>query len=254
MNASPLYLSMAETLMDRIEAGTLAPGDRLGSERALAVEFEVNRQTVRQALDVLVSRSLVDKVRGSGTFVSQPRLERGASEFFHFTERMTERDLAPESKVMGIERLIPSAKIAADLELAPGEEVFRFHRLRSISGHPIVLETFSSPADLVPGIEDFDLNRRSFYEVLRTQYDVHVEYSRQSLEAVALSEIEAHWLGAMPGAPAMLERRVSYDRRGRPVDSGTDLYRGDRVRFSTEAATVSLQGLTQATPTPATAD
>ncbi|MEE9414206.1 MAG: GntR family transcriptional regulator [Acidimicrobiales bacterium] len=243
MNASPLYLTVAETLIDRIEAGSLAPGDRIASERALAREFGVNRQTVRQALDVLSSRGLVERVRGSGSYVKEPRLQRGAAEFFHFTERMTERNLAPTSKIMGIERLFPSTKIAGDLELAPRAEVFRIHRLRSIDGHPIVLETFSTPVELAPDLENLDLGNRSFYEILRTEYDIHVEYSRQSLEAVALSETEAHWLVTLAGAPAMLERRVSFDQRGQPVESGTDLYRGDRVRFNTEAATVSLFGL-----------
>jgi DNA-binding GntR family transcriptional regulator len=47
-------------------------------------------------------------------------------------------------------------------------------------------------------------------------------------------------LGASPGAPAMLERRLAFDQTGRPVDFGTDLYRGDRVHFVTDAATEAV--------------
>lgn len=233
-------MAVAEDLLGRIEQRLLTPGDRLPSERVLAEEFGVNRRTVRQALEVLTSRGQVEKVPGSGTFVSQPKLERGASEFFHFTERMTEQGYETGAKVMALERVVPSDKVAAELELLAGAEVVRFHRLRTIDGEPIVLETFSVPAVLVPEIEQFDLDRRSFYEILQSEYGIRMEFSRQSLEAVALSEIEAQWLHAAPGAPGMLERRLSFDSQGRPVDSGTDLYRGDRVRFNTEAATVSV--------------
>jgi len=34
----------------------------------------------------------------------------------------------------------------------------------------------------------------------------------------------------------MLERRLSYDDRGEPVEYGRDLYRGDRFRFTTDVA------------------
>ena len=108
-----------------------------------------------------------------------------------------------------------------------------------MNGLPVLIETFALPADLVPNFESIDFGVRSVYEIMRAEYGIEVEYARQSLEAVALSEIEAQWLGATPGAPAMVERRLAFDDRGRPVDFGTDLYRGDRVRFVTNAATVA---------------
>ncbi len=240
MTSPLLYMHVAEALTERIEQGSLAPGDRLLSERGLAEEFGVNRRTVRQALDVLTRRGQVERRRGSGTFVSQPRLERGASEFFHFTERLRERGYETGAKIMALERVASSRKTAEDLDLVSGAEILRFHRLRTINTLPIVIETFSVPAVLVPRIEDHDLSMRSFYEVLRTEYGIEMERSRQSLEAVVLSELEAQWLQTEPGAPGMLERRLSFDRDGRPVESGTDLYRGDRVRFNTEAATISV--------------
>ncbi len=236
----PVYMQIVDTLLDRIESAELTPGDRLPSERALAAEFTVNRRTIRQALEVLERRGLVERRRGAGTFVSEPRLERGAAEFFHFTERIRERGFAPGAQVLSLEEVAPSPTVATELELAPGAMIYRCHRLRSINAQPILIETFALPADLVPGFERCDVGQRSVYDVMRTEYGIEVEYARQSLEAVALSEIEAQWLGATPGAPAMLERRLAYDKKGRPVDHGTDLYRGDRIRFVTDAAAVAV--------------
>ena len=242
MNDSPLpiYMQIVDTLLERIEQGELAPGDRVGAERSLAKQFGVNRRTIRQALEVLERRGLVERRQGSGTFISEPRIERGAAEFFHFTERIRQRGLAAGSQVLNLERVSPSPLVAAELELSSTAEIYRCHRLRTVNGRPVLIETFALPVDLVPGLEVFDFATRSVYEVMRTEYDVHVEYARQSLEAVALSEIEAQWLATEPGAPAMLERRLAFDHRGRPVDFGTDLYRGDWVRFVTDAATVAV--------------
>lgn len=183
---------------------------------------------------------MIERRQGAGTFVSEPRIERGAAEFFHFTERIRQRGFAPGSQVLNLERVTPSPYVAAELELSASAEIYRCHRLRMINSQPILIETFALPADLVPSFEDWDVAARSVYEVMRTEYGIEVEYARQSLEAVALSEIEAQWLAANPGAPAMLERRLAFDNKGRPVDFGTDLYRGDRVRFVTDAATAAV--------------
>jgi len=235
----PVYMQIVERMLEQIENAELAAGDRLAAERSLAEEFGVNRRTIRQALEVLERRGLVQRRRGAGTFVSEPRLERGAAEFFHFTDRIRQQGLAAGSRVLSLERVVPSSFVAGELELPAGAEIYRCHRLRTINSQPTVIETFALPADLVPGFENWDVTTRSVYEVMRTEYGIAVEYAHQSLEAVALSEIEAQWLGAAPGTPAMLERRLAYDDRGRPVDHGTDLYRGDRVRFVTDAATVA---------------
>jgi len=236
----PVYMQVADSLVERIEQDGWAPGHRMAPERALAEEFGVNRRTVRQALGVLERRGLVERRQGSGTFISAPRLERGASEFFHFTDGIRQRGFAAGSRVLNFERMVPSRLVADELELAPGAEVYRCHRLRTVNGLPVVIEVFSVPAGLVEGFDRFDFGERSVYETMRTEYGINVEHARLSLEAVTLSEIEAHWLGAEPGAPAMLERRLSFDDTGRPVDVGTDLYRGDRVRFVTDAATVAV--------------
>lgn len=236
----PVYMQVADSLLERIEQGGWAPGYRMAPERTLAEEFGVNRRTVRQALSVLERRGLVERRQGSGTFICEPRLERGAAELFHFTEGIRQRGFAAGSQVLSLERVVPSQLAAEELELPAGADIYRCHRLRTVNGLPVLIETFAVPADLVPGFAELDFSERLVYEIMRTEYGIQVEHARLSLEAVAMSEIEAQWLGAALGAPAMLERRLAFDETGRPVDYGTDLYRGDRVRFVTDAATAAV--------------
>ncbi|MFC9280559.1 GntR family transcriptional regulator [Streptomyces collinus] len=49
----PLYWRVASLLLDELHDGTIPPGERLPGERHLARHFEVSRETVRQALEVL---------------------------------------------------------------------------------------------------------------------------------------------------------------------------------------------------------
>ena len=75
---------------------------------------------------------------------------------------------------------------------------------------------------------------------MRIEYQIDVAYARQSLEAVALSESEAQWLRATLGGPGHARAPLAFDDGDRPVDFGTDLYRGDRIRFVTDAASLAV--------------
>jgi DNA-binding FadR family transcriptional regulator len=63
---------VVEELSERIQAGSLVPGDRLPGEAALAVEYSVSRPIVREALGRLRERGYLITVNGSGTYVRRP--------------------------------------------------------------------------------------------------------------------------------------------------------------------------------------
>ncbi|NPD17645.1 FadR family transcriptional regulator [Xinfangfangia sp. D13-10-4-6] len=61
---------VAETLLARINGQEYAADERLPSERTLAGELGVARNTVREALDVLEGRGVIRRRAGSGSFVT----------------------------------------------------------------------------------------------------------------------------------------------------------------------------------------
>ena len=63
--------SIAAVLRQDISAGRLRPGERLPNEAALAARFEVNRHTLRQAVQALARDGFVRVAQGSGTFVRE---------------------------------------------------------------------------------------------------------------------------------------------------------------------------------------
>lgn len=71
---------VVEKLLDRIRTGQYSEGDRLPSERDLAVEFEVSRNAIREALQVLQLSGHVETRLGDGSFVANGRLVGGADD------------------------------------------------------------------------------------------------------------------------------------------------------------------------------
>lgn len=69
----PKYISLVNWIKEKIEAGELRSGDRLYSENELSEMFHLSRQTVRHAIGMLEADGLVERVRGSGTYVGSRR-------------------------------------------------------------------------------------------------------------------------------------------------------------------------------------
>jgi GntR family transcriptional regulator len=232
----PLYSQIAANLLDQIEAGELAPGNRLPPERELSKLLGVNRVTVRRALRFLESQGLLSRRQGAGTFITEPKIERRADKLVPFTHGMQRRGFKPGARVIVFETRPADAHLAQELQLAVAAPIYHIERLRFLNEEPAMLECLTVPAQRFPALEQFDLGARSLYEILKTEYGVAVAQARQSLEAISASEYEAAWLQIEPRAPLMLERRLAFDPAGGPVEHGRDVYRGDRFRFVTEMA------------------
>ena len=227
-------------MLDQIESGELSPGDRLPSERELSERLGVNRMTLRRALELLETQGLLARRRGNGTYVAEPKIERQAGRLVPFTRGMERRGYAPGARVITLEQRPAEAAVAHELGLALSAPVYYVCRLRLIKQEPVMLERFATPAHRFPGFDRYDLSNRSSYDLMAKEYGVTVVRARQSLEPVIATEYEAELLEVRPGAPLMLERRLSLDQDDQPVEYGRDLYRGDRFRFTTEIAPLEI--------------
>ena len=68
--STPRVKRAADVIMDQIERlileGKVRPGQKLPSERSLAEEFDVSRPTVREAIQKLEARGLIQRRHGGG--------------------------------------------------------------------------------------------------------------------------------------------------------------------------------------------
>ena len=66
----PLFVQVAQALVDDIRRGRLRPGDPLPGSRSLAQSLKVHRNTVLAAYNELEAEGWVTTVQARGTFVS----------------------------------------------------------------------------------------------------------------------------------------------------------------------------------------
>lgn len=122
----PAMTRMSETvaadLETRILEGSLKPGDRLPAERELALELGVSRPTLREAIQKLAAKGLLQTRHGGGTTVTDrmdahfadpwqemlkghPSLQGDLLEFRHMLESQAARLAAERATDADLERL-----------------------------------------------------------------------------------------------------------------------------------------------------
>jgi GntR family transcriptional regulator len=198
--------------------------------------------TIRHAMEDLVREGLVERRHGSGTYVAPQAFARFLG-LTSFTQDMRERGLEPSSELLEYDAARADATLAGQLQVAEGERVVRFTRLRLGNAEPMAVETVWIPAALVPGLEPADLHG-SLYELLARRYQLTTGSARVTIEPVLADAPTRARLGIPDDQACLRLRMVDSDARGRVVMVADCIYRGDRYQLSANlrgAAFTSVQ-------------
>jgi GntR family transcriptional regulator len=76
----PVYRQLVDQVRAGMASGTLAAGDQLPTVRQLAVDLEINPNTVMRAYRELELGGLLETHQGTGTFISEKKLEKKTAE------------------------------------------------------------------------------------------------------------------------------------------------------------------------------
>ena len=220
-----------ERVLDLIER--LGVGDAIPSERQLSTDLSVSRLTVRAALDDLVREGYLVRRRGSGTFVSEPKIAQELT-MTSFTEDMRRRGMVPSSRTLELRIAPAGAHLGRLLYVSPSEPVVIFTRLRLADRETMAIETLHVREALVPGLTADDLEQHSFYELLHDTYGIDIVGGTQTIEPTVTNEEESSLLGVPLHSPAFVFERITRQPSGEIVEFVRSIYRGDRYRIVTE--------------------
>ena len=224
----PLYFQVAEQLEAAILDGSLAAGDRISNEVALAHELGLSRPTMRQAIQVLVDKGMLVRKRGVGTQVVHGKIRRSV-ELTSLYDDLNAAGQEPRTEVLGIEITATTEEIAHELQISPGEPAWSLERIRFVGSEPLALMHNYLPAETID-LHTVDLETHGLYEALR-RTGMHMRVAQQRIGARRAEAREARLLGEKRGAPLLTMRRTAYDDGGRVVEHGTHVYRPDLYSF-----------------------
>src|SRR5262249_52932503 len=152
----PVYFQIAADIRRRLDGGEWSAGHRIAPELELAREYEVSRMTIRQALAELVKDDLLERRRGSGTYVREQRrplvydlsLTIGA-----LVSRWQESDFDNRAEVIEAAVVEAPEQLQHVLQLRRSRDAVYLMRRVFINRQPTVLYRSWFDARLVPGLE-----------------------------------------------------------------------------------------------------
>lgn len=217
-----------------IRTQELRPGEKLGSERALAALFGISRALLRLALAQLEqTHEIVRRIgRNGGIVIADGRLERSLNTVESLTQIARRQGWRLTSTVLNATLTTGSPADRRLLRLPDGRPmVYAITRLRMLNGTSLSLEETHLPAYRFERFLDLDLTT-SFYGHFEDDYGIHPKFVDETLDVTAADIDQASLLGATAGAPLLRIHRITADTHGLPCERAIDMYRSDRIRFT----------------------
>lgn len=204
--------SIVEFAKRRISAGAWRAGERVPSENELSAQFNVSRMTARRALDQLALDGLIVRRRGSGSFIANNGVRSSFMVIRNIADEITESGRSYSSRVLKQAAAAATRKVAAELELQAGDEVFRSIIVHLADRVPVQLEDRHVRKSSAPGYlsADLTLETPNYY----LQRCCPLTDVRQEVAAGMPTRGQCEALQIRRGEPCLVITRVTAARVG----------------------------------------
>ena len=236
--AKALHEQAAEYIRSRVQSGEYPVGSQIPTENELCTLLGVSRPTLRQALDTLAREGCLLRIKGKGTFVTEPKVTHESTSFitgYRAESERNHRTMRTRVLDMALERA-PEA-VARALELPAGAKVTRLVRLRHLEGYhnnaPVLYTTLYVPHKLFPDMAELDFTDLSFYDVLASR-GLEVRHASRQLEVVPPSAEVAARLEISPFEPTIFIPRTGRTAAGQCSEYAESYYPAGSSRFLIE--------------------
>ena len=239
----PASRRVARQLRRQITEGLIPPGERLPSERTLASQHGIARNTAREAIRLLADEGLVDAEHGRGVFVrNKPRLLRFGSNRYARSLR-TETGLSPyraevdkQGRVASvdctsIERVAPPLDVAERLGVSvTSQSVVRRENWYYADDEPMQVGVTYIPWTIAKGSvlgTSADMGKGSLYARFEERGHA-ITRIREEVSARMPTPDEARGLRIPDGVPVLDIVHTGIDQDGTPFEVTQFIMRADR--------------------------
>jgi GntR family transcriptional regulator len=247
--SAPLYRQIADDLHEQIESGRLKPGQQIPTEIELRERYAASRNTIRDAIKLLISLGLVETKPGHGTFVTvkinpyvtilntDPRTSPGGDITNSRASFLGDPDREVVSTTPRVEIQQAPGTVAARLAIAEGAQVVSRHQVRSVKGTPWSLQTSFYPMGFVlhgaTKLVEASAIAAGTVRYLADTLGVRQVGYRDYITVRAPDATEASFFGLpADGRVGVFEIfRTAYDETGQPMRLTVSVFPADRNHF-----------------------
>ena len=175
------YEKILYDLEDKIKNKVFKENELLPSENELVKYYDASRATVRQALNILEEKGLIQKQKGRGSVViASSKLNFPISGLTSYKELQASLRFESITHVVVFEKLIIDQELASQTLFKKGTAVWHILRTRQIDGKAVVLDRDFIKYAIAP-----DMTREvvadSLYHYLENQLSVDISFAQKEI-------------------------------------------------------------------------
>lgn len=236
-----IVIHIKEMIINRIETHEYLPGEMIPSERELANLYHVSRPTIRLALDELVNQRYLVRMQGKGTFVRKPDHNKVAmgvlteGENTSFTTLVRHFGIEISNKLLGTGLISGKNYFSQKMNLGIDDPIYGIHRIRLGNHEPLALEFTYIPYALFPDAENYNFERVSLYDYMKTKDHLPVTFQETMTMITAGEKLRNHLQLQEDETIVTYIEIIGYDKYGTLVEYTESYSRPDKleVRFVT---------------------
>lgn len=170
----PLYIQLKNLIIQRIKDGEYLPGEKIPSEREMSSLYNINRMTVKHAINTLIDEGYLFRIKNNGTFVTKKITNKILYLNDHSTGKsiglgafINKHGLTLKNTILEEGIIENQTYIEKKLNLQHGEPIYALHRLRKIDNESIALEYCYLPFKFFDDIQGHDFSKASLYDYMK---------------------------------------------------------------------------------------
>ncbi len=224
--SEPVYRELADTLRKELDGYTA--GEYLPAEVQLAARFEVNRHTVRRAIDELVREGSLLRRQGKGTQVLGRPLVYPVAAQSAYSQSLSALGHGVEAVLLQRRRCQATREEAEHLGLAEHAPLIELQTLRRLDGQPVSLIRHRYCASRTELLAEYKSGSvREFFAAR----NLALTRTFSLIGARLPSREEASVLLMPRHLPALTVLTLSRDANGQPVEIAHSTSRSDRFQY-----------------------
>lgn len=205
------YKQVAKAIEEAINSGKYT--EKLPTEDVLIELYGASRNTIRNAIDLLVDNARLYRVHGSGIYIRQNTVE-SAIDVMQIRSSMAQFNHSKvTAKVISIEKIAADEDIAKELVTKVGTIIYHIKRVRYVDDLPTMIEYSMINKEIIPYI-GHEIAEGSIFDYIENDLHLKIGFADRYLTAEKLSQEDAELFGLEAGDPTLVNNEKIYLSNG----------------------------------------
>ncbi|MEN4909893.1 GntR family transcriptional regulator [Rahnella bonaserana] len=231
------YIDIKNSLKQAILNKEYRVGDKIPSERELAVRFEVTRVTLQKAMHMLEQEGFIERIHGKGMFVTKViednvyLLNNGTSDSILGFSREFKDNVKVSSRLISLKTRKAGEYIASQLDIDENDDVHYIRRVRLVDKIPVLVEDSYIPCTVIDIIPESVLQNGSLYEYIENKTGRKIKFYNSVIEASLFDDTLSALLERESGLPMLKVSGITKLEDGKTFNYSISYNRADKFKI-----------------------